>query len=231
MVGKDGTSEGERDFTRLRFDGENNIEKLVSESEVDNPKYVDHEKWERLKNGVKWMGTALEFYWLCHGSSSSLNPVVADSLVLGLSNKYVTSEAVATDLGAGYLKSAADKYDVELSDDDFTRKFMEKVAVDDDIKAVFFMVPEYMYSYSESANQPWATHTRDEFNFLLDHPEMAGKVYLVFGGLEAIETRKFDDENETLRGQLYRQSDMNRERVRLVSEIRRWVRGLVGRKS
>lgn len=176
--------EKNQDLNYVRV-GENNLDILLSRSELNNSKFVDQEKLKILLKDCKWVGTALEFLWMAKKSESAIKPKGSETAILGMTAfgvRYSFGEAI----GASGWEKLYGKYGVDSSGSQ-TELFMEKLASDDDIKSIVFLVPDKLFSYhGDNPDSPSQEITNKEFQYILDHPEVAKKVFLVFGAYDSV---------------------------------------------
>lgn len=121
------------------------------------------------------------------------------------------------------------KYGLDSSGDS-TDEFMEKLCDDDEIKAIVFLVPDEMFSFREKhPDSPADNITVREFKYLLDHPEAAKKVYLVFGANNMVRKSKIlgsgavDNYGTVIDGERY--STVERKLVRGFEDLVKVMKG------
>jgi len=194
------------------IEGENNLDVLMSQADLRS-EAVDQEKLKKLLKNCKWMGTGYEFLYMAeHTKSEYFRPNRA--AILGIGNFYSTSEAMMDHLGAGHWNDKYLEYGIygdpsERDDDGYaihTRLFMTKLANDPNVESIIFFVPPKLFSYKEERSSTDSDDyddfenqniTRGEMVFLLNNPELAKKVYLVFGAYDMVNREKYDDELST----------------------------------
>jgi hypothetical protein len=216
----------------VNLSGENNLDKLIVGADLKNEKYVDQKKLERLLESCKWMGTGYEFLYLSQKSRSDEYRPGRENVFLGLNQHYEVVDGIKFLVGGKFMREAYSHYRIGLrrgGDTDPIIEFLEKSTEDDEVKRIIFLVPPDLYNFQEYAG--YGDVTKEEFDWLLNHPEKAKKVYLVFGAYDMVNKRNFDKDMDTLRGDLQDIDEAGREVKRqagwrLASQFEKMIGGM-----
>ncbi|OGD83023.1 hypothetical protein A2572_01015 [Candidatus Collierbacteria bacterium RIFOXYD1_FULL_40_9] len=165
--------------------GENNLERLMFASDLGNTEHVSKEKLETFLKSCKWVGTATEFLYMTKKSRSSLKPSGKETVFLGLT-AFGHRRAIKETFGAkDWSDGLFDKYGISMAFKNWAEYFVEELAKDDEVKNIVFLVPKEALSFYEKhkddEKMPSIQSTEKELMFLLNNPQYAKKLMLVFG--------------------------------------------------
>lgn len=183
----------EQDLKYLK-PGENDLEKLIFESDLGNTEYVKKEELEALLKSCKWVGTATEFLYMVNKSRSTIRPSGTETVLLGLT-AFAQRKAFKDIFGAlDWSDGFFDKHGISMAFENWPEHFAEALAEDDDVKNIVFLVPDRALSFYDNhkheEKMPSARSTEKELGFFLKNPHLAKKVMLVFGVGDLINTEE-----------------------------------------
>lgn len=152
------------------------------------------EKFEQLARKSKWVGNAAEFAYLIKQSASTDKPNLyymhhkRKPVILGLSNidPNIPNAVRFMSGGRDYINAYKDYHVPLVYTRDRDEKFMKSVTGDPETDIVF-VVPSKLYSFSSPSELGIQEATRNEMDYLLNNPDRASNVYLVFGAHEFID--------------------------------------------
>lgn len=180
---------------------------LIEQSEIEQNPY-GKEAAERLMRTARVV-MAPELVWLMKHSQSSEKP--KNPYVLGMDYKDADvsfKDRLELD-GNHFVKAHAD-VGVSEQEEGHTQKLMERLTSSG--RDIVMLVPPQLYSSGKSK------HTKAEIEWLLEHPDRAGRVVLCFGAYDYLVEL---DEN----GSYWEQKDEHTKRVK---DMVGWVEDVFG---
>lgn len=175
----------ELDIT-MRLGSNEGLWELMQQSELVGGDPATERRFLALAEQSGWVGTATELaYLLSSRSESTEKPLGPFVLGLSISAQEAPETIVAMSQGLNYWDSYG-AVGVSPCGVTNTDKFMERIT--DTGRPIVFVVPSRLYSY------PIGGITRREMEWLMDNPDKANNVFLVFGAYDLIDvnSRKND---------------------------------------
>ncbi|MDH5533813.1 MAG: hypothetical protein OEX81_05315 [Candidatus Pacebacteria bacterium] len=191
----------------------NSLKNYIEQSDL-----ADSERLEKLKElfrNAKWVGTGTEFVYLLKKSESNMGP--HDPFVLGLSKKFDITGSFAKELRGDEWEASYGKLGINPDDPNHTSNFMEAITELPDRDIVFFIPPQ-VFSHPEVLSRGGGQVTRNEIQWLLDNPEKAKNVFLVFGGYDLVD-KEGHRQLYGIVGKDYRQEEIQEELTQIIKDL------------
>ncbi len=166
--------------TTMGLDEEEGLQRLIEDSQIlYNPERA--KKFLELAKQSKWVGVAPELSYLMRNSQGEKpqNPYI-----LGLTNIMNATDAYSIMLDGDVWNDSYTKLGIDPHKAGHTELFMN--AITSGGTDIVFFVPSLLYSHPGSNGV-----TKDEMEWLMNHPDRASNTYLVFGGYKFISEKYF----------------------------------------
>ncbi len=150
------------------------LDQAVSESGISKPHL---EKMKEFSSGLT------DIYELI------LSPP-KQGVLLGVMNFFNLYSAIIEATGLTTWEDAYKKFGIETGESRHTDKFMRTLVNQEE--PIVFLVPKNIWSH------PGGVHTKRELWWLLENPEKMKNVVFVFGSIEIIDEKSFEDSLQTI---------------------------------